>query len=314
MLILCCTAVVARLHSEFLEVAGLLRSRARDSFPSAEDFIARAREYQNVAHDASTRSNENAHSMVVRLKDGCNHECIAALSKKFGEGATTILNQHFLIIPASAKQLDEFASTNPNLIKYYMAMVPEMKIDSEVVQLYKGDEQFNSKVVDQPFKSDRKVKLRILLNPLHEEELHNLQSFIGNYASAGDVTSHLSKYRPGHHRTLELTVLPGADLAAIVRAFAARREVLWIEHIAPAILHNRWANGVCDSGVAEESPLQTNSAANFTGLGEIVGVSDSGIDMQNCYFRDPDVDPPYVWSDEASASTVNHDHRKVRLQ
>jgi len=40
--------------------------------------------------------------------------------------------------------------------------------------------------------------------------------------------------------------------------------------------HNRWAKGICDTGDATNSPLEHN---NLTGLNQIIGVTDTGIDM-----------------------------------
>lgn len=51
---------------------------------------------------------------------------------------------------------------------------------------------------------------------------------------------------------------------------------MWVERIMPAYTHNRWARGVCDTGNANSFPLETNPLANFTGRGEIVGLSDTG--------------------------------------
>lgn len=38
----------------------------------------------------------------------------------------------------------------------------------------------------------------------------------------------------------------------------------------------------------------------------------SGIDMKNCFFRDPDNETPYIQSTAATATTPNFNHRKVR--
>jgi hypothetical protein len=127
----------------------------------------------------------------------------------------------------------------------------------------------------------------------------------------GVITSHFSRHVDGQQRILEVTLSSCEQVREVSHAYAARREVLWIERVHPAYTHNRWANGVCDSGNAASKPLETNSVANFTGRGDIISVTDTGIDMKNCYFRDEEVPTPYVWSDEADATTVNMNHRKV---
>lgn len=46
--------------------------------------------------------------------------------------------------------------------------------------------------------------------------------------------------------------------------------------------------GITQSGKVDDTPLYD---AGLTGDGEIVGVSDSGIDMDHCYFADDSCDP-----------------------
>jgi hypothetical protein len=46
--------------------------------------------------------------------------------------------------------------------------------------------------------------------------------------------------------------------------------------------------GITQSAKVGDTPLYS---ANLTGNGEIVGVSDSGIDMDHCYFQDDNCDP-----------------------
>ena len=52
----------------------------------------------------------------------------------------------------------------------------------------------------------------------------------------------------------------------------------------PAYTHNRWARGVCDTGNHASHPLDTSPLANFTGRGDIVGISDTGLGCLNFYW------------------------------
>ena len=126
-----CTAVLGRLHLEFLEVAGALKSQARETFHSDEEFIAKAHEFQTLARDTTSKSDRRSHPIVIKLEDTCDSSHRALLSKKFGESAVTHINQDFTIVSATAAELEEFASTTPNVIKYQMSMLPEMKVDKE---------------------------------------------------------------------------------------------------------------------------------------------------------------------------------------
>ena len=88
----------------------------------------------------------------------------------------------------------------------------------------------------------------------------------------------------------------------VLESIANFNEVIWIERRFPIIPWNRWAKGVCQSGDPTNVPL-FGSKVNLTGHGEIIGVADTGIDKNNCYFNDPDHHMPY--------NTINMNHRKV---
>ena len=97
----------------------------------------------------------------------------------------------------------------------------------------------------------------------------------------------------------------------IANAFASRPEVVWVERAFSIELHNRWSKGLCDTGTTEVEALNYH---NFTGLGEVVGVADTGLDLKNCYFYDPDAPAFSYQSSSVSASgtpVLNPYHRKV---
>ena len=84
-----------------------------------------------------------------------------------------------------------------------------------------------------------------------------------------------------------------------IQYLSQRTEVHWIEPRARMRLRNKWARGIIQSGQALRTPL---SDKGLTGTGQIVGMADTGIDMDLCYFKD-DVAQPL--------NTLNNAHRKV---
>ena len=82
-------------------------------------------------------------------------------------------------------------------------------------------------------------------------------------------------------------------------------QVEWVEREPELMHHNRFAKGVCQSGMAYNNYLYSAPGNNLTGLGEILGIADTGIDFTNCYFNDPAHPAPY--------NTLNLAHRKVRV-
>eukprot|EP00761_Pharyngomonas_kirbyi_P011439 gb/GECH01011464.1/.p1 GENE.gb/GECH01011464.1/~~gb/GECH01011464.1/.p1 ORF type:complete len:1288 (+),score=256.97 gb/GECH01011464.1/:1-3864(+) len=64
---------------------------------------------------------------------------------------------------------------------------------------------------------------------------------------------------------------------------------------------NKWASSVVQGGFFQSSRPIDNKGV--TGKDQIVGIGDTGIDMNNCFFSDPNVPTPY--------NTTNFNHRKV---
>ena len=78
----------------------------------------------------------------------------------------------------------------------------------------------------------------------------------------------------------------------------------WIEPAHEVVTHNRWVRGLCDTGNYALTPLEDY---NLTGAGTVIGIADTGIDMNNCYFSDPSCRTPY----SLDGSAINHNCRKV---
>jgi hypothetical protein len=87
----------------------------------------------------------------------------------------------------------------------------------------------------------------------------------------------------------------------ILTILSHQPEVLWIEPYPEHFTHNRWARGVCQSGSWSSTPFDGGSsnsgsgsgssglfAGNLTGRGQIIGISDTGLDTRSCFFYDPD--------------------------
>lgn len=325
LLLFCCYGVAGRLHKEFVEVAGLLKSQATRAFSNENEFVQKAHEFQAMVHsEAKAISQSVSHPRIVRAGDTCDESCWNLLQQRFGKWAVSRLTDSHLTVVASSADVEAFAAEHPELVKYHMAMLPEMKVDADVSKMAGGkrDACFptsthmhnrrtaGNKAVEVK-KTPQTVTLRVVMVPLQPSDFDSFHAHVVNLEKEWGLKWDYSRYIPDRKRTLEVTLTSCANVARVAQALSRRPEVYWIERVYPAYTHNRWSNGVCDSGKAEVSPLQTNPNANFTGLGDIIGVSDTGIDMQNCYFRDEEVETPYVWSDEASAATVNLSHRKV---
>lgn len=205
-------------------------------------------------------------------------------------------------------------------------MHPELKIDSTLRDVMSGQEECEMKV--EPFnnrhstkqqvetkakkstnnnKKGPKMSLRVVLTAHDESQLNEFLDYATKLNSNSFQINYEKNQKLGRRLSVIVNVFHCHKIMEIASLLAKRKEVTWVERVHPAFTHNRWARGVCDTGNQASQPL----SVNFTGVDEIVGIADTGIDMKNCYFIDPDETPAYVSLDQASSSTPNLNHRKV---
>ena len=80
-----------------------------------------------------------------------------------------------------------------------------------------------------------------------------------------------------------------ACVGTLIAGLAVRQDVCGLEISADLGTNNYNANWMVQSGVEGEAPL---TDIGLDGSGQVVGLSDTGIDVQNCYFYDADFDKP----------------------
>lgn len=79
-----------------------------------------------------------------------------------------------------------------------------------------------------------------------------------------------------------------------------QHETSWIEPRERFRLRNKWSKGIIQSGQAFHTPLFDKG---LTGAGQVIGIADTGIDMNLCFFKDSSRPIP--------VNKVDHSHRKV---
>lgn len=95
--------------------------------------------------------------------------------------------------------------------------------------------------------------------------------------------------------------------AAFIDAASRLVSVHWIEERPIYRTWNRWATATCrgDVPMVEDEPVNGISLGihNLTGRDSVVGLSDSGLDVNSCFFEDS--------NQEFNFDSVNSDHRKI---
>lgn len=115
-------------------------------------------------------------------------------------------------------------------------------------------------------------------------------------ALAGDVT-----VRAASEKKLIMSVDPDGEAEAELLAWVAQQpEALWVEQRERFALRNKWAKGVMQSGRAASTPLWDKG---LKGEGQVIGIADTGIQHDLCFFHDPNFPVPF--------NTLNDRHRKI---
>eukprot|EP00906_Rhabdomonas_costata_P037081 RCo052100 len=81
-------------------------------------------------------------------------------------------------------------------------------------------------------------------------------------------------------------------------------EVMWLEAEARMTTHTKFARGVVESGMAFVEPF---SEMGLDGSEEVVGVSDTGMDYDHCFFYDPNRAVPLKHTDMGHRKIVRYD-------
>jgi hypothetical protein len=179
------------------------------------------------------------------------------------------------------------------LIEDFVPFLPELKVDADLILENEC-----------PPDSVESLALHLLILPLTEDQLKLFLAHLSQLSSSSNLflLTHpleLLTLSPNQENLIPITINCSSAIVSLV-SLTQSHEIIWIEKSYPMKSAMKWANGVTQSGKYSERPL---FAANLTGNGQIIGIADSGLDVNSCFFRDPDVAVPY--------DTTNFSHRKV---
>ena len=100
--------------------------------------------------------------------------------------------------------------------------------------------------------------------------------------------------------------VPRNRLAALIEELEQTRNLVWAEPQAPVRLLNHASVWRCQSGESEVTPIFDRG---LRGEGQVIGIMDTGLDVDDCRFDDPVVGLPAV--NQADGIEVNAEHRKI---
>ncbi|CEO95872.1 hypothetical protein PBRA_004585 [Plasmodiophora brassicae] len=119
---------------------------------------------------------------------------------------------------------------------------------------------------------------------------------------------------------LKVFVPGGVDPLQVANVLAGDPAVLHVEKRMQAKVYNKWSRGIIQNGLNAPANYNTNRGLvgwdnSLNGEQQIIGVSDTGIDMNHCFFSDGAHSPPFVaFHNDATAADFPPDslnRRKV---
>lgn len=127
----------------------------------------------------------------------------------------------------------------------------------------------------------------------------------------------LQTHRNGHR--ISVRIPRGQDPSAVVQELSRHPAVAHATHKARFSPTNDWSARVLQAANAAAAPIWDNDG--LTGEGQIIAVSDTGVDTSGCFFADSKVDTPWCPSTAVTGRMMDpklctdrvHTHRKVAM-
>jgi len=263
-------------------------------------------------------------SFLIRYKNFCLVECHELASSKLKDlddsHSYSPINEEYARVTTTLKAVEDITNDVSSSIQEFAAVLPVVKIDMHV-QNWIYPELRDDNIVDDfnlSIDEDTCLSYFLLTSSLPEHNLEKFKRKLLHLSRDFGFSYETEGLEANQQRLVSITMLAesaittrtfasngkctaDADKLAI-EALASMHEIVWIERKFQIHHCNRFAKGLCQSGDATNVPMY-NVRGNLTGHNQIIGIADTGLDMSNCYFRDPKTPTPY--------SKVDHNHRKV---
>lgn len=270
------TMIISSVYSSkeavMLEISSLLRSNSRSHFASDRMFFD--------AHDAlfsKIISNTNStaqHPFVISLYLDCS-KCHDSLihAGNFSE-RYRVISAMKAIFYGKVNEIEELKLRYPHSIKYYVPLLPSAKIDialrtmTSIPSSEGGCSDIttttNVNISNKESILKSSIKLTVVVAPL---SVLDLEMFVQDLKSMQTNTNIIftfdtSELQHDKERSSYFTVNNCQNVLNLVLLLSEKREILWIERSHDIRINNKWAKGICQSGVYSDTPAY---ASNLTG-------------------------------------------------
>ena len=275
--------------------ANLFRSNIRSTL-STENSLRNAQ----VSYMENIKVTQLAHPFIVQYAEKCGQKCHDNMRRYVGDKIShyDVINSDHALMHLNYQDMKNMATSHEHHIQDFAPLLPSTKVDSQVG-------------LESSCGTGDVIPLHVVLLPISQTEIQTLvsnapsdwNSYIimdPNDNTASPFMSQLSGLKPSDRSDTVLLYTPCAIRESVITYLSSLNCVQWIE-VRPIMRFSlEWANGVTQSG---DGAVDILKIANLTGVDEIIGIADSGLDMMSCFFHDPSVETPY--------NRVDHNHRKV---
>jgi hypothetical protein len=220
------------------------------------------------------------------------HENLISQSKEMNV-VYEIINSDHALVRIELSQLQLLVNDLSNQIIDYIPLLPQLKIDEDLlldIVCFNQSDLLQLHMIFMPLASNDLLDLQTLIT-FHPELFPTEHSFTATF---DDLSA--------SHRSVQTILIPlKCQYGEIgLSLFSSLSSIQWIELRPTMRSSTYWANGITQSG---EPLVNILMEANLTGTDEVIGIADTGIDMNSCFFSDPSVKMIY--------NKINKNHRKV---
>jgi hypothetical protein len=266
---------------------------------------------------------------VLRYPDNCGHKCHEPIHSEFGIHAYMILNHNTALLTVTMQVMGELKGRYPDRILDFSPLLPGFNVAGNILAtcfdyqkaISNSTTRPNLEYIDEQGQvrkqdaadSPPPTMITVMTTELDLSEIGVLIDRVEFVTKKGlTLKSPLDELSDGIKNFLTFWFDGDSEdskcssFDRMVSEVSTLRGVEWIERKFQSFTSNRWTKGVCQTASSTYEPFTLRSGVTLTGAGQIVGVSDTGLDTSSCYFYDPDVPDSAVKSKDGSKTSSTH--------
>lgn len=255
----------------------------------------------SIAHKdhVDTLDQNKEHLYVLKFADGCQHRCHEMVKRKLQTTASRkshfgIINADHSLVHVAPRHMEVLSRGLSEYVQDFAPVLPQFKISHNLNGVWGQSVDCDLSTV---------IDLHIVLMPVDSADLEKLKDTVSAAGAEWDIELTIQDpqlLRPRDRESACSVQMPVCHVDKVVASLTGLSFVQWVERRGVMRPHNKWAIGIVQTGEAKENRIFDQG---LTGKGYVVGVADTGIDPNSCFFRDEDYSFPY--------NTLNSAHRKV---